>query len=180
MKRAVVAAAAALGALAASAAPASAATFDGVCQIRGTAVFEKPLTPIPTDQKWYFDSVVPTTCTGVYNGSPIVEQPITVKAHGRILGSCGILTAAIGLNGTATFPPSPTSEDNVLDIRIDVVSAGFQNTLRLTGKDSGTAAGRASIVGVQDPAAELQKCLAGNGSRVFGLSSQVVAARLSG
>jgi hypothetical protein len=180
MKRAVVAAAAAVAAFAAFAAPASAATFDGVCQVRATAYFEYPLTPIPTDQKWRLQSQTPSTCTGVYNGQTIVEQPIAVKAQGRIAGSCGILTYGFGFNGTVTFPPSPTSEDNTLDFRLDVVSAGFQNTIRLTGKDGGQATGRASIVGVEDPAAELQRCLAGNGSQVFGLSAQALAVRLSG
>lgn len=182
MKRLVLAAAVAVAASAATVAPASAATFDGVCQVRATAYFELPLTPIPTYQKWRLQSDT-ATCTGVYNGGPVVEVPIDVKAQGRIYGSCGILTAAIGLNGTATFPastPSPTGEDNTLDFRLYVASAGFQNTLALEGKSGGAATGRASIVGVEDPAAELQRCLAGNGSQVFGLSAQVAAVRLSG
>jgi hypothetical protein len=183
MKRVVPAAVAAIVAMALSAAaPASAATFDGVCQVRATAFFELPLTPFPTDQKWRLESNS-GTCTGVYNGGPVVEVPISVKAQGRILGSCGILTAGFGLNGTATFPastPSPSGEDNTLDFRLDVVSAGFQNTVHLSGKDGGEAAGRASIVGVEDPAAELQKCVAGNGSRVFGLQAQIAAVRIRG
>lgn len=179
MKKLMLGAALAAAALAASAAPAGAATLEGVCTLRGTAEFEQPLSPFPTEMRWRFRSNPgQSTCSGLVNGQVLLDTPTDVFVHGRGVASCGVFTMTLGANGWAAFSavPSTATEDNVLDFRLDLVSVGFQNTLRLTGKEFGAAAGRASIVGVEDPVAELEACQAGNGSRIFGLTATVKTA----
>lgn len=169
MKRFALATAVAALVTAAGASAAGAATVEGVCTLGGTATFEKPLSPIPTEMSWtYVADSSEGRCTGLVNNHLVIDTPTGVTVEGHGLASCGVLTATPGARGYATFPEA--LGDQRLDFTMDLVSVGFQNTLRLTGEQGGTAVGRASIVGVQDPIAVLQRCAAGNGDRVFQMS----------
>jgi hypothetical protein len=143
----------------ASAAPASASTLSGTCEVPGTATFSVPLKLTPQPLEFEFHSDPGAKCTGFVNGTFRQDTPVTVAVGGHVNFSCGVVGTALDARTRLTFDALNTDP---LDARLNLASVAAQNVLYITGKDGGSATGRASFFGQNDQVAVLQGCIDGD------------------
>jgi hypothetical protein len=155
----------------ATAAPASASTLAGTCEIPGTATFSVPLKLTPQPLDFTFVSDPGAKCTGFVNGNFVQDTPVTVNVEGHVNFSCGVVGTALDARTRLTFDALHVDP---LDARLNLASVAAQNVLYITGKDGGSATGRASFFGQNDQVAVLNGCIEGNTIRSLKVTVTVV------
>lgn len=145
-----------LGLLAIPATGASAATWEGRCEIAGTTTFATPIGGLPAEHS-YSDSGT-GLCTGTLDGVQKADTPIVLAAEGA--GTLGCLAGNSIMQGTITFTQgTETPDDDVAHGYIGEASGGIgQFVSRTRGTNGGSGI---SIVSARSDQATFDACYAG-------------------
>jgi hypothetical protein len=156
---------AALLLMGASATSASATTWSGDCNMRGTSYFDRPYTIVPSYNG--FQGIAAGTCSGTLDGAPY-SGPAHLTMDGRMQRpmSCetGASTSVSGLASTLpgelTFGPDDDAGSPYVDLRIDEAHVLTEMPIHYEGAYNGQGYGLLTYAG---DAPTLQACAAGPG-----------------
>ncbi|HEX8067255.1 MAG TPA: hypothetical protein VF520_12120 [Thermoleophilaceae bacterium] len=155
MRRLTLAVAAAMAIMAAAPSGASAATWNGDCDMSGTLFLNPNYTVVPS---WHdYELKAGGTCTGTLDGAPY-HGPGHVYVDGRMGKpmSC-FLGFSNGVPGVLTFGSDPSALDaEQLDLIVDEGHVGPQLHFHFTGAYGGQAMGRLAFDVGQE---EVEDCL---------------------
>lgn len=139
--------------LGASAVPASAATtFEGACDVAGTAKFEKPLTGSKGPNHYDFNGT--GTCSGLLNGMQVEEAPVEVAVGGDGNLSCAGSESTAPGPGTFVF----TEQGVTVPFTLEFTAVASEVDLLLKGQKSGEGTGHASFLTPDLPPDTVVKC----------------------